>query len=185
MVALNLLNLLIGYTSFVIMLFNIKFERRKLVFIAHVKCGIILNVNSVDILMERIFRLGFRPQYHVWVLHGEDGVYKEKSVVEDVNNVDVNEDVDRVDGYETDEENFDEDVDYVDEMREGVEDELAKRPRLKSFLRFLSFFGTYSLKVVKTWFVWHETWHTSLFCIYYCIELIRIENNSHMLKITC
>ena len=42
--------------------------------------------------------------------------------------MDVNEDVvDRIDGYETDEENVDEDVDRVDEMMEGVEDELGKR----------------------------------------------------------
>ena len=72
--------------------------------------------------------------HHVWVRQGEDGVYKEKSIVEDVNNVDVNEDVDRVDGYETDEENVDEDVDLVDEKMEGVKDELAKRPRILDLL---------------------------------------------------
>jgi len=48
---------------------------------------------------------------------------------------DVNEDVvDRVDGYEMDEENVDEDVDRVDEMMEGVEDELGKLPRVFDFL---------------------------------------------------
>ena len=43
--------------------------------------------------------------------------------------MDVNEDVvDRVDGYETDEENVDENVDRVDKMMVGVEDELGKHP---------------------------------------------------------
>ena len=87
-----------------------------------VNCGNVSKVDSVYILREHILRRGFRPQYHVWVWHGEEGVYKEKSVVEDVNNVaDVNEDVvDRVD-----EENVDEHMDRVDEMMEGVEDELG------------------------------------------------------------
>ena len=71
-----------------------------------VKCGNISKVNSVDILREHILRRGFRPQYHVWIWQGEEGVYKEKSVVNYVNK-DVNEDVARVDGYETDEENVD------------------------------------------------------------------------------
>ena len=59
---------------------------------------------------------------HLWLIkictsNGEEGVYKEKNVVEDVNIVDVNEDVDR-----------------VDEMMEGVEDELGKRPRVFDLL---------------------------------------------------
>ena len=43
-----------------------------------------------------------------------------------------------------------------------------------AFLAFLSLFGTYSLKVVHTYFVWHETWHTTLIGISYCIEMVRI-----------
>ena len=74
--------------------------------------------------MEHILRRGFRPQYHVWVRHDEAGVYEEKSV-----NKDVNEDVDRVNGYETNEENVNEDIDRV-EMMDEVEDELGKRPRV-------------------------------------------------------
>ena len=50
---------------------------------------------------------------------------------------------------------------------------LKLRAKLR-FLRFLRFFGAYSHKVVKTWFVWHETWHTTLFDIYYCVEIVRI-----------
>ena len=57
----------------------------------------------------------WRPQYHVWVCHGKEGVYKEKSVVEDVNEDAVN----HVDGYETNEENVDEDVDHLDEITSG------------------------------------------------------------------
>ena len=40
-------------------------------------------------------------------------------------------------------------------------------------------------KVGQNWFVLHETWHTTLFGMYYCVEVVRIENNSHMLNITC
>ena len=50
---------------------------------------------------------------------------------------------------------------------------------------FLSVFGISSHKVVKTSFKLHATWHTTLFGIYYCGELFRIENTSHMLEITC
>ena len=53
------------------------------------------------------------------------------------------------------------------------------------FNGFLSCVGTFSHKVVPTWFVFHETRHKTLFCIYYCVEVIRIKNNNHMLEITC
>ena len=53
------------------------------------------------------------------------------------------------------------------------------------FWGFLSVFGTFSHQVFKTWFVCHEKWHTTLFGIYYCVEMYRIKNNSHMLYITC
>ena len=39
-----------------------------------------------------------------------------------------------------------------------------------AFLRFLKiFFSTYSLKVVETWFVWYETWPTTVFSKYYFV----------------
>ena len=50
---------------------------------------------------------------------------------------------------------------------------------------FLSVFGTFAHKVAQTWFVLHETWHTTLFGIYYCVEVVRILNHSHILEITC
>ena len=53
------------------------------------------------------------------------------------------------------------------------------------FYAFLSIFGTFSHKVDQTWFVLHETWHTTLFGIYYFVEVVRIENHRHMLEITC
>jgi len=46
-----------------------------------VNCGNVSKVDSVYILREHILRRGFRPQYHAWVWYGEEGVYKEKSVV--------------------------------------------------------------------------------------------------------
>ncbi|XP_057544615.1 uncharacterized protein LOC130823836 [Amaranthus tricolor] len=98
-----------------------------------VKCGNLSNLNSVDILKEHILQRGYRPQYHIWVWHGEERVYEEKSVDENVNG-DVNEDVDCVDGYETDEENVNEDVNRVDDMMDGVKDELRKHPRVFDLL---------------------------------------------------
>ena len=51
-------------------------------------------------------------------------------------------------------------------------------------LRVFKLFGTFVHKVVQTWVVLHETWHAKLFGIYYCVEVDRIENHSHMLEIT-
>ena len=41
-------------------------------------------------------------------------------------------------------------------------------------------FGNFSQKVVQTWIILHETMHTILFDIYYCVEMVKIENNCHM-----
>ena len=54
-----------------------------------------------------------------------------------------------------------------------------------NFVGFLSFFGTFAHKVDQTWFVLHETWPTTLFSIYYSVEVVRIVNHSYMLEITC
>ena len=54
-----------------------------------------------------------------------------------------------------------------------------------SFYVVLSVFGTLSYKVVQTWFVWHETWHTTLYSLYYCVEMVGLKNISVMLEITC
>ena len=53
------------------------------------------------------------------------------------------------------------------------------------FKGFLSVFGTFAHKVAQTWFVLHETWQTTLFGIYYCVEVVRSLNYSHILEITC
>ena len=49
----------------------------------------------------------------------------------------------------------------------------------------LSFYGTFAHKEAQTWYILHETWHTTLFGIYYCVELVRIQNHSDMLEISC
>ena len=41
-------------------------------------------------------------------------------------------------------------------------------------------FLTFVLKVTQTWFILHETWHTELFVIYYCVVVDRIE-----IKVLC
>ena len=52
-------------------------------------------------------------------------------------------------------------------------------------MRLLSVFCTFANKVAQTWFDLRETWHKILFGIFYCVEVVRIENLSHMLEITC
>ena len=56
---------------------------------------------------------------------------------------------------------------------------------LSCVFEFFNLFGIFSHRVFQTWFVCHKKWHTSLFGIYYCVEMVRIKNNSHMLVITC
>ena len=53
------------------------------------------------------------------------------------------------------------------------------------FSGFLSVFGSFAHQLAQTWFVLYKTWHTTVFRIYYLVEVVRIENNSHMLEITC
>ena len=53
------------------------------------------------------------------------------------------------------------------------------------FYGFLNIFDTFGHKVVQTWFILQETWHITLFLIYYCVEVVRIKSYSHMLEINC
>ena len=53
------------------------------------------------------------------------------------------------------------------------------------FYGFLRFFGSFAHKVSQTLIVLHEIWHTILFGIYYFVEVVTIENHSHMLQIKC
>ena len=46
------------------------------------------------------------------------------------------------------------------------------------------FYATFADKVAQTLFVVHETWHTTLLGVYYCVAMIRIVNHSHMLEIS-
>ena len=46
------------------------------------------------------------------------------------------------------------------------------------------FFGIFANKVAQNWFVLQETWHITLFSICDCVEVVKIENHSHMLEIT-
>ena len=53
------------------------------------------------------------------------------------------------------------------------------------FWSYFSIFGIFSLKVVQTLVVWHKTWHTTLYGICYCVEIVGVENNGDILEITC
>ena len=48
---------------------------------------------------------------------------------------------------------------------------LKLRAKLR-FKGFLSVLATFSNKVAQTRFVLHEPWHTTLFGVYYCVELV-------------
>ena len=50
---------------------------------------------------------------------------------------------------------------------------------------FFIFFDTFAYNVVQNFFVCHETYDTTLIGIYCCVEIVTIENNSHMLETTC
>ena len=46
-------------------------------------------------------------------------------------------------------------------------------------------FWHFAQKEEQTWFVLDATCHTTLVGIFYCFEVVRIENHSDMLEITC
>ena len=49
----------------------------------------------------------------------------------------------------------------------------------------MSFFATVGHKVAQTWFVLHATWYITVFGLHYYVEVVRKENHSQMLEITC
>ena len=53
------------------------------------------------------------------------------------------------------------------------------------FSSYFIFFSTFLDKVVQTFIVLHETWHQTLFSLYYCVDMVILENNSHVLENTC
>ena len=53
---------------------------------------------------------------------------------------------------------------------------LKLRAKLRS-LGILCGIGNFSHEVVKAWFVYHETWNTKLFGIYYFVYMFRIQKN--------
>ena len=48
------------------------------------------------------------------------------------------------------------------------------------FYGFLNNFGTFAHIVAQTCFVLQQTWHTTQFGIYHCVEVVKIKNHSHM-----
>ena len=51
------------------------------------------------------------------------------------------------------------------------------------FMGLKGFIGIFANKVAQNWFVLHETWHITIFSICDCVEVVRIENHSHVLKL--
>ena len=96
-----------------------------------VKCVNVEMVDNVDVMREHILRRGFRPQYHVWIWHGESGIYEGSSDVpqeEPSPHDDVAYDEHHGDAYYDEDE--DGDMNCVDEMMEGMEEELGKDSRV-------------------------------------------------------
>ena len=54
-----------------------------------------------------------------------------------------------------------------------------------AILMVFKLFCTFAHKIAQTWYVLHETSHTTLFGIHYCGYVVRIEYYSDMLEITC
>lgn len=95
-----------------------------------VECSNVCMVDSIELLRKHVLLRGFRPQYHIWVYHGEEGIYKGDSCMnnacEHQNETHMDEEMDN--DYEHEVEADDVDVDCVEEIMEGVqEDEISKR----------------------------------------------------------
>ncbi|XP_056698249.1 uncharacterized protein [Spinacia oleracea] len=96
-------------------------------------CENVNTVNNVLVIRDHVFMHGFRPNYHVWVYHGESGVYvgnSSKNVVHEQEEAiyakgeaDCFEDEDDDDV----ENNIDDDNDRVEDMLHEVEDEVRDR----------------------------------------------------------
>ena len=99
-------------------------------------CGNVSKVYSGLVLREHILRHGFRPQYHVWVWHGEEGVYVEKLDANEVHKEKepsfLNHTFDEIhDEYENEDDEFvHDDNDGVNEMLDGVADDLGRSSRV-------------------------------------------------------
>ncbi|XP_048502845.1 uncharacterized protein LOC125498644 [Beta vulgaris subsp. vulgaris] len=91
-----------------------------------VKCGNVVKVSDIDLLREHVLHHGFRPEYHVWIWHGEEGVYERNSHANDVHE---QEDVTHAFGEmgnDNEHEDDEDDEDHVDEMMASGEDDLGK-----------------------------------------------------------
>ncbi|KAH9619868.1 hypothetical protein KSS87_007780 [Heliosperma pusillum] len=117
-----------------------------------VDCSNVTKVDSIKLLREHIICRGFRQDYHIWIWHGEEGVYRRNSNINDhfseqlVENenliqtehhlqqeletsLEIDEDnLNKGNGVDLDEENIDddgdEDDDQLHEMLDGVEDQI-------------------------------------------------------------
>ncbi|XP_074278314.1 uncharacterized protein LOC141601906 [Silene latifolia] len=113
-----------------------------------VDCSNVETVPSIKVLREHVVCRGFRQDYHIWIWHGEEGVYREDSSINDQMteqheeiehhvdiehhlkeepnpNIDVSDEDTRV---TIDDENVDDDDDRLNEMLNGLEDEMSNRP---------------------------------------------------------
>ncbi|XP_010693722.1 uncharacterized protein LOC104906639 [Beta vulgaris subsp. vulgaris] len=101
-----------------------------------VDCTNVSKVTSIESLREHIFRRGFRPNYHVWVWHGEEGVYDggnaSINVVHERGKFDVIEKDNNVENVYEDTEEGDDNYerDHIKEMMDEVDDPSSKQTRI-------------------------------------------------------
>ena len=97
-----------------------------------VDCSNVIKVGDIDMVREYVFRRGFRPNYHVWVWHGEQGVFMGDHEVNDVHEQEsaagdhvIVDDVVLVDDEDKDEVAAE---DKVNEMMNCLDNEIRKHP---------------------------------------------------------
>ncbi|XP_021837965.2 uncharacterized protein [Spinacia oleracea] len=94
-------------------------------------CENVNTVNNVLVIRDHVFMHGFKPNYHVWVYHGESGVYlgnSSKTVVhEQEEAIYTKEEADCFEDDDDVENNIDDDNDRVEDMLHEVEDEVRGR----------------------------------------------------------
>ncbi|XP_021730420.1 uncharacterized protein LOC110697345 [Chenopodium quinoa] len=149
-----------------------------------VNCNNVTMVDSVDTIRDHVVCHGFRPQYHVWVWHGEHGSYRENVVGNDThdNKAEIRAEDDYGsdgggdgDGDEDGDEIKDNGGDHLDEMMHNVEGEFgdrcdvfewlseaAKKPLYPGSKKYTKLSAVLTLFNIKSKYNWSDTSFTSL-----------------------
>ncbi|XP_021732612.1 uncharacterized protein LOC110699400 [Chenopodium quinoa] len=150
-----------------------------------VNCNNVTMVDNVDTIRDHVVCHGFRPQYHVWVWHGEKGSYRENVVGNDTHDKSVEirteDDYGTDDGGDGDEEGDEIEGgggDHLDEMMHNVEGEFgdlcdvfeslleaAKKPLFPGSKKYTKLSAVLTLFNIKSKHNWSDTSFTSLLTV--------------------